>query len=217
METKLNRIAEVARTKPKERFTSLIHLINEEMISLCHHEMDGQKAAGVDGGMKADYAQDLEANVAELVARMKRQAYRPLPAKRVYIRKEDSDKMRPLGLAAYEDKLVQSAVAKILNAVYEQDFLECSFGFRPGRGCHDALRVLGRILEKPAINYVVDADIKGFFDHVDQEWMMKFLDHRIQDPNLQRLVHRMLKAGIMEDGVRYDTLEGVPQGSLCSA
>jgi group II intron reverse transcriptase/maturase len=215
METKLARIAEVARNKPNERFTSLIHLINYEMIVKCHHELDGNKAAGVDEVTKAEYEKNLPTNVKGLIARMKRQAYKPQPAKRVYIPKGNGKK-RPLGIPAYEDKLVQKALAKILNAIYEEDFLDCSFGFRPERSCHDALRLLGEIVDRDDINYVVDTDIKGFFDNVDHEWMMKFIDHRIKDPNLQRLVSRLLRAGIMEAGVKHDTPQGTPQGGVCS-
>jgi len=134
----------------------------------------------------------------------------------VYIPKAGTDKMRPLGIPAYEDKLVQGALSKILNAIYEQDFLECSFGFRPNRSCHDALKVLDKILNMKEINYVVDADIKGFFDHVNHEWLMKFLQHRIADPNILRLVARFLKSGIVEAGIKYDTPEGTPQGGVCS-
>jgi group II intron reverse transcriptase/maturase len=215
METKLARIAEVARNKPNERFTSLIHLINYEMIVKCHHELDGNKAAGVDEVTKAEYEKNLPTNVKGLIARMKRQAYKPQPAKRVYIPKGNGKK-RPLGIPAYEDKLVQKALAKILNAIYEEDFLDCSFGFRPERSCHDALRLLGEIVDRDDINYVVDTDIKGFFDNVDHEWMMKFIDHRIKDPNVQRLISRFLRAGIMEAGIKYDTPQGTPQGGVCS-
>jgi len=216
METKLARIAEVARKQPQEKFTSLAHLINEETIKQCHREMNGKKAAGVDQKTKEDYELDLESNVKDLIQRMKRQAYKPQPARRVYIPKPGSDKMRPLGIPAYEDKLVQAALAKILNAIYEQDFLECSFGFRPNRGCHDALKVLNKIVNNQRINYVVDADIKGFFDHVDHEWLMKFLQHRIADPNILRLIARFLKAGIVEAGITYDTPQGTPQGGVVS-
>jgi len=141
METKLKRIAEVAREKPKERFTSLVHLVNEEMLKICHREMDGSKAPGVDGVTKETYEENLHENIKDLVARMKSQAYKPKPVRRIYIEKE-SGGQRPLGIPAYEDKLVQSAVAKILSAIYEEDFLDCSFGFRPKRNCHDALRLL---------------------------------------------------------------------------
>lgn len=216
METKLARIAEAARMRPNEKFTSLAHLINEETIMECHKGMSKKKAAGVDKVTKEEYELNLENNVRDLINRMKRQAYKPQAVRRVYIPKPGTDKKRPLGIPAYEDKLVQAALAKILNAIYEQDFLECSFGFRPNRGSHDALKVLDKILNKREINYVVDADIKGFFDHVDQEWLMKFLQHRIIDPNILRLVARLLKSGIVEAGISYDTPEGTPQGGVCS-
>lgn len=163
METKLARIAEVARNKPNERFTSLAHLINEDMLLQCHQEQKSQKAPGIDGVTKKGYADNLEENLKSLVERMKRQTYKPQPVRRVNIPKEGSNKTRPLGIPAYEEKLVQMALAKILNAIYEEDFLDCSFGFRPGRGCHDALKVLNYIIERKGTNYVVDADIRGFF------------------------------------------------------
>lgn len=216
METKLARIAEIARAKPKDQFTSLAHLINAEMIKACHKQMDKNKAVGIDGISKEEYEANLEENTKDLIARMKRQAYKPKSVRRVYIPKPDTDKKRPLGLPAYEDKLVQMALAKILNAIYEQDFLECSFGFRPQRSCHDALKVLNVIVNKPEINYIVDADISGFFDHVDHEWMMKFIKHRIADPNIERLISRFLKAGVMESGISYATPEGIPQGGPVS-
>lgn len=216
METKLTRITEAARKRPEEKFTSLAHLINEETIKECHREMSTKKAAGVDAVTKEEYGLNLESNVKDLINRMKRQAYKPQPVRRVYIPKAGTDKKRPLGIPAYEDKLVQGVVARILNAIYEQDFLECSFGFRPKRGCHDALKVLDKIVNKKEIKYVVDADIRGFFDHVDHEWMMKFLQHRIADPNILRLIARFLRSGIIEAGIEYDTPEGTPQGGVCS-
>ena len=216
METKLKRIAEAAKMRPNEKFTSLAHLINEETIKESHKEMSRKKAAGVDEVTKEEYELNLESNVKDLINRMKKQAYKPQPVRRVYIPKPGTDKKRPLGIPAYEDKLVQATMARILNAIYEQDFLECSFGFRPNRGCHDALKVLDKILNKKEINYVVDADIKGFFDHVDHEWLMKFLQHRIADPNILRLVARFLRSGIIEAGIEYDTPEGTPQGGCCS-
>lgn len=124
------------------------------------------------------------------------------PARRKYIPKPGTDKRRPLGIPGYEDKLVQAAIAKLLNAIYEADFLDRSYGFRPNRGCHDALKELNIIIEKKKVSYIVDADIRGFFEHVDHEWMMKFVAHRITDPKLQRLIARFLKAGIMETGIR---------------
>ena len=216
LETKLARIAQVVRERPQERLTSLIHLINEETLMACHREMEAKRAPGVDGQTKEEYGKRLEENVHDLVARMKRWAYRPQPVRRVYIPKPGSGKMRPLGIPAYEDKLVQAALAKILNVVYEAEFLDCSYGFRPGRGCHLALAELARIIETRNVNYVVEVDIKGFFDHVDHGWLMKFLAHRIADPNLLRLIARFLKAGVMEAGIVYDTPEGTPQGGVVS-
>lgn len=216
METKLKRIAEVAKANPNEKFTSLAHLINSEMLTQCHKEMKGKKAAGVDSVTKQEYEEHLNENLDELVARLKRHAYKPQPVRRVYIPKEGTDKKRPLGIPAYEDKLVQSALAKVMNAIYEQDFLECSFGFRPERGAHDALKVLNRIVNMEDINYIVDTDIKGFFDNVSHEWLMKFVAHRIADTNIQRLIVRFLKSGIMEAGIKYDTHSGTPQGGVCS-
>ena len=216
METKLRRIAEIAKTKPSERFTSLIHLINAETLIQSHNNMKAGKASGIDNVTKYEYEADLKENIEDLVGRMKRNAYKPQPARRVYIPKPGSNNKRPLGIPAYEDKLVQAALAEILNAIYEQDFLECSFGFRPNRGCHDALQLLDKILNKPSIRYVVDTDIKGFFDNIDHEWMMRFIEHRIEDKNLRRLISRFLKAGIMEAGIRYDTPRGTPQGGVCS-
>jgi RNA-directed DNA polymerase len=176
METGLVRIAEIARQNPKERFTALIHHINQETLIECHQMVSGSKASGVDQVTKQAYGENLEANIADLIGRMKRQAYKPQPVRRVYIPKEGSNKMRPLGIPSYEDKLVKKGLARILNTIYEQDFLDCSFGFRPGRGCHDALKVLNHIIERKKVNYIVDADIRGFFDHVDHEWLMKFLE-----------------------------------------
>lgn len=216
METQLTRIAEVARNRPQERFTSLAHLINEATLRDCHREMKAGKAPGIDKVSKEEYEQNLTENLRELVNQMKRQAYKPQPVRRTYIPKPGTSKMRPLGILVYQDKLVQAAMAKILTAIYEADFLDCSYGFRPGRNCHDALKELTRIIETRKVNYIVDADIKGFFDHVNHEWMMKFIGHRIADPNIQRLIARFLKAGIMENGVKQDTIEGTPQGGNIS-
>lgn len=216
METKLERIAEVAKSNPNEKFTSLIHLINKETIIQSHNEMKANKASGVDEVTKELYASNLIENTDDLIAKMKRQAYKPQPGRRVHIPKPGTNGKRPLGIPAYEDKLVQANLAKILNAIYEQDFLECSFGFRPNRGCHDAIQLLDKIVNKPMINYVVDTDIKGFFDNVSHEWMMKFLEHRIEDKNLLRLITRFLKAGIIDAGIKYETPQGTPQGGVCS-
>lgn len=216
METKLARITEIAKQDRKEKFTALAHYINVESLKAKHKELKPDKASGVDKVTKEEYGKNLDANVADVIDRMKRQAYKPQPARRTYIPKPGSTKQRPLGIPAYEDKLVQKVIASVLNAIYEVDFLNCSFGFRPNRGCHEALKVLGNILDTKKINYVVDADIKGFFEHVNHEWLMKFLEQRIADPNFLRVIARFLRAGIMEAGIKYDTPEGTPQGGVIS-
>lgn len=215
MITKLARIAEVARTRPKERFTSLVHLLNKQTLRGCYYELPADKAAGIDGQTKEMYEFNLETNLEDLVARMKRQAYKPQASRRTYIKK-DENSFRPLGIPAFEDKIVQKAIGKILNAIYEQKFKEHSFGFRPRRSQHQALRALDKIIMHPQMSYVVDADIKGFFNHVDHEWLIKFLEHDIADPNFLRLIKRFLRAGIMEDGKYEQTIEGTPQGGVIS-
>lgn len=215
METKLTRIAELAKQRPRVKLQTLIHAIDEESLEAAHHALGAEKALGIDGVSKEDYGNQLRENIRDLLGRMKRQAYKPQPVKRVYIPKGDGKK-RPLGIPAYEDKVVQKALNEILTVIYETEFLDCSYGFRPGRSCHDALKEVSRILETRKVSYVVDADIKGFFDNVDHGWMMRCLKERIQDPNLLRLINRILKAGVMEEGVEYDTDTGTPQGGIVS-
>jgi len=216
METKLERIARVAKEKPEEKFTSLIHLINKESLVESHKEMVANKATGIDNVSKKDYEENLEGNIEDLLLRMKKQSYKPQPVRRVYIPK-GKDGKRPLGIVTYEDKLVQRTMAKILNAIFEQDFLECSFGYRPNRNAHDALSILDKIVNRKRVNYVVDTDIKSFFDKMSHEWLMKFLEHRIADKNLLNLIRRMLKAGIMEEKELLKTTNGAIQGGLCRA
>lgn len=161
METKLARIAQISREKPKEVFTSIYHLLNEEMLMLCHKELDGKKAAGLDGITKAEYEEDLENNIKRLAKEIQNMSYVPTPAKRVYIPKANG-KMRGLAIANYEDKIVQLGMKKIIEAIYEPKFLDCMYGFRPHRGCHDALKAINRNIENGKVSYVVDADIKRF-------------------------------------------------------
>jgi group II intron reverse transcriptase/maturase len=213
--TKLTRITELAKQRPRVKLQTLIHAIDEESLKAAHRVLSAEKAVGVDAVTKEEYGEKLEENIDDLLGRMKRQAYKPQPVKRVYIPKADGKK-RPLGIPAYEDKLVQKALNEILTVIYELEFLDCSYGFRPGRSCHEALKEVTRILESKKVNYVVDADIKGFFDNVDHEWMMKFLQDRIQDPNLLRLIQRFLKAGVIEANVEYETDTGTPQGGVIS-
>lgn len=216
METKLLRIAELAKSDPKMKFTSLAHLLNVQSLIQCHHELPNNKATGVNGTTKEQYAESLEENIMDLTNRLKSKSYRPVPVRRMYIPKLNSNKKRPLGIPEHEDKIVQKGIAKVLNAIYENDFLDCSFGFRPNRNCHDALKILNFYIEKRLVSYVVDVDIKGFFDNVDHKWMMEFLKHRITDPNLLRIISRFLKGGYMEESRRYKTDKGTPQGGVIS-
>jgi len=216
VETKLQRIAEKARGDSGIKFTSLFHLMNVEMLRECFRRLRKDAAAGIDKVTKEEYGKNLEENLTVLVKRLHRMAYIPLPVRRVYIPKAGSNKKRPLGIPALEDKLVQAGLARILTAIYEQDFIEDSYGFRPGRSCHGALRALSDEVEGQRINYIVDADIKGFFDNVDHEWIMQFLGHRIADKRVLRYVKRFLKAGIMEEGAVIASDEGTPQGGIVS-
>ena len=214
--TKLQRIAEKARRESGCRFTSLFHLMNVEMLRECFRQLRKDAAAGIDKVTKKEYGANLEKNLTALVEKLHRMSYIPLPVRRVYIPKPGSSKERPLGIPALEDKLVQAGLARILSAIYEQDFIDDSYGFRPDRGCHDALRALSDEVEGGRIHYIVDADIKGFFDNVDHEWLMKFLGHRIADKRVLRYVKRFLKAGIMEAGAVSASDKGTPQGGIVS-
>jgi len=216
VETKLVRIAEMARTNPGIRFTSLYHYLNEELLLECHSEMDGNKAIGIDGVTKGKYEENLKQNIEDLVKKLKTMSYRPLPVKRVYIPKGNGREKRPLGIVCYEDKIVEQGLNKILQAVFEPIFLDCSFGFRPKRGCHDALKKLNSLIEKNKVSYIVDADIKGFFNNVSHEWLIKFVEHKIADTNVIRLIKRLLKAGIIEEGSWKASEAGTPQGSIIS-
>lgn len=215
METKLVRIAQISRKQPKEVFTSIYHLLNEEMLMKCHKELNGKKATGMDGVTKAEYEENLEENIKNLVNELQNMRYIPSPAKRIYIPKANGKK-RGLAIANYEDKIVQLGMKKIIEAVYEPKFLNSMYGFRPNRGCHDALKALNRNIESGKVNYVVDADIKGFFDHIDHKWLIRCVEQRIKDPRMIRMIKRFLKAGIIEKTRKINTTEGTPQGSILS-
>ncbi len=215
MTTKLERIAEISARTAKPVFTSLYHMIDADLLKQCFKEIDGKKAVGIDEVTKEEYGEQLDSNVEDLVKRLKNKAYKPLPTKRVYIPKGNG-KMRPLGIASFEDKMVQLALKKVLEAIYEPRLLNCMYGFRPNRGCHEALRDVYQHLSRGKINYIVDADVKGFFDHIDHEWMMKFLEWHIKDPNILWLIRKYLKAGVMVDGTFEDTEEGTIQGGNIS-
>lgn len=211
MGTKLERISQLSRENLDMVFTSIGHMINKELLKECHEEMDGKKAVGIDGVTKEEYGRKLDENLENLVERLKRKAYRPQPARRVEIPKDDG-KTRPLSIYCYEDKLVQAALKKVLEAVFEPMFYEEMMGFRPGRNCHQAIRKLNRMIEWNKTSYVLDADIKGYFNHLDHEWIERFIESRIKDPNITRLVKRTLKAGIMEEYQYEATEEGCGQG-----
>jgi len=215
MGTKLERIAEISAQSKRPNFTSLYHLINADLLKQCHRELDGKKAVGIDEVTKEKYSEALDSNIEDLVLRLKNKAYKPLPTRRVFIPKQNG-KLRPLGIVSYEDKIVQLALKKVLEAVYEPRFLNCMYGFRPKRGCHEAVKDVYQHLSHGKINYIVDADVKGFFDHIDHEWMMKFIEWHIKDPNILWLVRKYLKAGVMVDGVYEDTEEGTIQGGNIS-
>jgi group II intron reverse transcriptase/maturase len=212
---KLALLSERARKDPKCQFISLAHWLDEEFLARCYYRLEKDRASGIDGVTWREYGEHVEANLRDLVARLKAKRYRPQPAKRVYIPK-DEHSQRPLGLPALEDKIVQAGIAAILGAIYEADFLDCSYGFRPERGCHQALEVVYTTIVRKPINHVIDADIKGFFDNVSHEWLMKFLRVRIKDSSLLLLIERFLKAGYFEAGRVVATERGTPQGGNLS-
>ena len=193
----------------------LMHCVNEQNLMEEHRKQSRKKATGIDGVDKAQYDENAEENIRQLVERMKKFQYKPLPARRTYIPKANG-KLRPLGIPAYEDRLVQGVMANALNEVYEPRFLDCSYGFRPGRSAHDVVRYINQTIMIHKVNYVLEADIKGFFDNVDHGWLMKFLEHDIQDKNFLRYVKRFLIAGIMEGSELKDSDRGTPQGGLIS-
>lgn len=193
----------------------IMHCVNAQSLMEEHRRQSRRKATGVDGVDKAQYDENAEENIRQLVERMKRFQYKPQPVRRTYIPKANG-KQRPLGIPAYEDRLVQGVMANALNEVYEPRFLDCSYGFRPGRSAHDVVRYIDQTIMRRKVNYVLEADIKGFFDNVDHDWLMKFLEHDIQDKNFLRYVKRFLIAGIMEGTEVKDSDRGTPQGGLIS-
>ena len=213
----LTRIGERARQEPEARFTSIYHYVTDvDHLRACYAALPGKRAAGIDGVGKEEYGQNLEAKLNELNAKLGRLGYRPQPVRRVYIPKPGTKKQRPLGILCFEDKLVEAALVRVLEQIYEADFVESSYGYRPGRTQHQALDQLGRTMQQCPVNFIVEADIKGFFDHVNQAWLMKFLERRLGDERVLRLIVRMLKSGIMEDGLVRASDEGVPQGGNLS-
>lgn len=211
----LDRVREVARRDKKVQFTALLHHITINLLRESFFTLKRQAAPGADGMTWNEYQETIEKRLPDLHKRIHRGSYRAQPSKRTYIPKADGT-MRPLGIAALEDKIVQQAVVAVLNAIYEEDFIGFSYGFRPGRSQHLALDALFVGIESKKVNWVLDADIRGFFDTINHEWMLKFLQHRIADPRILRLIRKWLKAGVSEEGKWSKTTVGTPQGAVIS-
>src|SRR5881227_2717241 len=211
----LDRVRHVARTRKKERFTALLHHVTPDLLRTAFFALRRQAAPGVDGMTWQAYEADLDGRITDLHQRVHRGAYRALPARRGFIPKADGSQ-RPLAIAALEDKIVQRAAAAVLNAIYEEDFLGFSYGFRPGRGAHDALDALSVGIDSTKVNWILDADIRSFFDEISQQWLVLFLEHRIGDRRIIRLIQKWLKVGILEDGIVTVSDRGTGQGSVIS-
>jgi RNA-directed DNA polymerase len=211
----LERVREAARKDGKLKFTALLHHVSIDLLRGSYNSLKKQAAPGVDGMTWEDYGQDLEARLADLHGRIHRGAYRAQPSRRVWIPKADG-RQRPLGIAALEDKIVQYAVGTVLNQIWEEDFLGFSYGFRPGRSQHDALDALWVGIVRKKVNWILDLDIRSFFDKLQHSWLIQFVEHRVGDPRVVRLIQKWLKAGVMEQGQWNETTEGSPQGAVIS-
>jgi group II intron reverse transcriptase/maturase len=211
----LERVRQAAKQRKKERFTALLHHITADLLRGAFYALKRKAAPGIDGWRWSDYEANLDGNLQDLRSRVQRGAYRALPVRRRHIPKPDG-RQRPLGITALEDKIVQRAVVTVLNAIYEEDFLGFSYGFRPKRNQHHALDALAVGICKTPVNWILDADIRSFFDSVSHEWLVRFLEHRIGDERIIRLVRKWLKAGVMEDGEWSVSDEGTPQGAVAS-
>jgi len=215
MQTKLNLITEHTIKDKDFKFTSLAHLLNGISLKECFYMLKKNKAPGQDKVTYEEYEDYLFTNIQKLVKRMKKGKYYPQPVRRVYIPKGEGKK-RPLGIPALEDKIVQMGITRILNAIFEPNFLDCSYGFRTGRSCHQALKQLDNSIMTKPVNHLIDADIRSFFDNVDHDWMMRMLGEKIADKNLLKIIKKFLKAGVMEAGKLYQTEAGTPQGGILS-
>ena len=211
----LERVREAARREGDLEFTALLHHVDVDLLRASYLALKRHAAPGVDGMTWQEYGQDLEHRLPNLQERLHRGGYRALPSRRQYIAKSNGE-ARALGIAALEDKIVQKAVSTVLNQIYEADFLGFSYGFRPGRGQHDALDALSVAITDREVNWILDADISGFFDSLDQNRLREFLEHRIGDRRLLRLIGKWLKAGIMQDGELTVPEQGTPQGAVIS-
>ena len=211
----LGGVRQVAREKKQERFTALLHHLSVELLRESYYALKRNAAPGVDGVRWGEYENGLEDRLQDLHGRVHRGAYRAQPSRRVYIPKADG-RQRPLGIAALEDKIVQQAIVTILNQIYEEDFRGFSYGFRPGRDPHQALDALNAGIQRKRVNWILDADIRGFFDNMNHEWTMKFMEHRVADNRVLRLIRKWLKAGVSEVGEWSETMVGTPQGAVVS-
>ena len=211
----IDRVRKAARERKTEKFITLLHHIDAALLHQAYHWLKRDAAPGVDGMTWDAYGEGLDARLRDLETRIHRGSYRAQPSLRAWIPKPDG-RQRPLGIASLEDKIVQRAMVEVLNAIYEADFVGFSYGFRPGRGQHDALDALATGIGNRAVNWILDADIKGFFDNISHDWMMRFMEHRIGDRRVLRLIRKWLKAGVVEDGVRQPVTRGTPQGAVIS-
>jgi len=211
----LERVRKAAREHKEMRFTALLHHMTAHLLRESFYALKRKAAPGVDGVTWQEYETGLEERLVDLHSRVHRGAYRAQPSRREYIEKPDG-RQRPLGIAALEDKIVQAATVTILNAIYEEDFLGFSYGFRPGRSQHDALDALAVAIEQKKVNYILDCDIRSFFDMLDKSWLLQFVEHRVADPRIIRLIQKWMKAGVLEDGIWSDPETGTPQGAVAS-
>jgi RNA-directed DNA polymerase len=207
----LDRVRRIAQMDKDARFTTLLHHVDVDRLRLAYFALRPKAAPGVDGVTWHEYGQDLEDNLRSLHARVRRGSYRAKPVRRAYIPKRDG-RLRPLGVAALEDKVLQRAVVEVLNSIYEADFLGFSYGFRPGRSPHDALDALATGIKRRKVSWVLDADIRDYFTSLDQSWLVRFLEHRIADGRVLRLIQKWLSAGVIENGERSRTEQGTAQG-----
>ena len=214
MSNEIIRISNIASRN--KQIDTVMYALNKENLKQSAKKIAGNKAVGIDKVTKKEYMKNLDNNIEDLIARMKRMAYKPKAVRRVYIPKAGSDKKRPLGIPAFEDKIVQDQMSQILNVIYEPMFKNFSFGFRPNRNCHQAIAYLDKMIHREKVNYIVDLDIKGFFDNIDHKWLIKFIEYRIRDKVYIRYIRRFLKSGILEQGKLIKLELGTPQVGIIS-
>jgi len=213
---KLTLIAKKAREQPTLKFISLMHLLNAEYLKDCYHLLKRGKAAGIDGRTLESYTEEeINGKIEETIGLMKTKHYTPQPVRRVELAKENGKK-RLLGIPTVIDKIIQLGMTRILEAIYEPTFLPLSYGYRPGQGAHEAIKAINHMIMGKKVNWIVEVDIKGFFDHIDHSWMMRCLQERIADPNFLQCINKFLKAGVLNNGVSVPTAEGTPQGGIIS-